>query len=246
MKKKIEISNKFGIIDIKGDNQESVLYLNSLPIQYTWFAEIGSTWRYHIAKGVDIRSWAEANYSSEILRNGIDSETEFDHLVEYYSQFLKTGEYEFGVYDIHEYYDLIHIPEGDKFQSFDYYGGCPDLIPTQSKFEDQIINDYKQLIKEGVKPSMVIFHISNSHILFILDGHHKFLAYGQLKIKPRALIISKLNSSTISLDQSLKMAEKLECNKENYLNWIKNETRDKYYNMKLDLEKEYEQVKFNS
>lgn len=242
MKKKVEISNKYGIIDIKGDNQESVLYLNSLPIQYTWFAEIGSTWRYHIAKGVNERSWAESNHSSEILKNGIESEKEFDHLVEYYSRFLKTGEYEFGVYDIHEYYDLIHIPEGEKFQSFDYYGGSPDLIPTQCKFEDQIINDYIQLIKTGIRPSIVIFHVAKSHILFILDGHHKFLAYGQLKMKPRALIISKLNSSTLSIEQSLKLAEKLECNKENYLNCIKNEKRDKYFNMKLDLEKVYKRL----
>jgi len=242
MKKKIDISNKFGIIDIKGDNQESVLYLNGLPIQYTWYAEIGSTWRYHIAKGVNERSWAESSIASEMLKNGVATTTEFDALVDYYSQFLKTGQYEFGTYDLHEHYGLIHLPEGDNFQSFDYYGGCPDIIPTQCKYDDLIINEYKQSIKQGLRPTMVIFHVAKSHILFILDGHHKFLAYGQLKIKPRAIIISKLNSSTMSIEQSLKMASKLECNKENYLNWIKNEKKNKYFDFQLDLEKDYEYI----
>ena len=164
MKKRIEILNKYGIIDIKGDNQESVLYLNNLPIQYTWYAEIGSTWRYHIAKGVNERSWAESRFSSDILRNGISSETEFQDIVGYYSQFLKTGRYEFGMYDLHEHYDLIHLPEGKGYQSFDYYGGCPDIIPTQSKYSDDTINEYKQVIESGVKPVMVIFHVAQSHV----------------------------------------------------------------------------------
>jgi hypothetical protein len=242
MKKKIDISNKYGIIDIKGDNQESVLYLNSLPIQYTWYAEVGSTWRYHIAKGVNERSWAESILASEILKNGIGSKNEFDDLVEYYSQFLKSGQYEFGIYDLHEHYDLIHLPEEDEFQAFDYYGGCPDMIPTQKTYQDETINEYKQIIQNGIKPTMVIFHVAQSHILFILDGHHKFIAYGQLKMKPRALIISKLNSSTLSIEQSINMAKKMECNNEDYLKWIKSEKTNKYFDFKLDLEKDYEYI----
>ncbi|MCB0606017.1 MAG: hypothetical protein KDC25_14200, partial [Saprospiraceae bacterium] len=97
-------------------------------------------------------------------------------------------------------------------------------------------------IKQGLRPTMVIFHVAKSHLLFILDGHHKFIAYGQLKMKPRALIISKLNSSTMSIEQSLKMASKLECNKESYLNWIKNEKENKYFDLQLDLEKDYEYI----
>lgn len=246
MRKKIDISNKYGIIDIKGDNQESVLYLNSLPIQYTWYAEVGSTWRYHIAKGVDKRSWGESMFASEILKKGITSKTEFDNLVYYYSQFLKTGQYEFGIYDLHEHYDLIQLPEGNEFQSFDYYGGCPDLIPTQDHYQGETIIEYKQIIQNGIKPTMVIFHVAESHILFILDGHHKFLAYGQLKLKPRAMIISKLNSTILSIDQSIRMAKEMQCSKEAYLKQIQSEKSNKYFDFKLNLEKEYEYINLDS
>ena len=242
MKKKVDILNNYGIIDIKGDYQESVLYLNSLPIQFNWFAEVGTTWRYHIAKGVDERSWAESIKASEILKNGVTLINEFDYLVDYYSQFLKTGQYEFGLYNLNDHYGFVHLPKGNEFQSFDYYGGLPDLIPTQNYYSDQKVNEYKQLIQIGSKPVMVIFHVVESHILFILDGHHKFLAYGQLNIKPKALIISKLNSSALSIDQSLKMANKMNCNLDNYLESIKTEKKNRYYDLRFDIGKDFEYI----
>ena len=49
MKKIIENPGKNTVIHITGNPQESILYLNDRPIQYSWYAEAGSTWRYHIA-----------------------------------------------------------------------------------------------------------------------------------------------------------------------------------------------------
>lgn len=242
MKKKVCITNDSGILEIRGNNQESALFVNETPIQYTWFAEIGSTWRYHIAHGIHERTWGESLYISEILKHGAKTELQFNDIINYYSKFLKTGEYQFGLYDLHEHYEMIMLPEEEEYQSFDYYGGFPDIIPTQKTFNDKTVESYKELIQNNATPTMVIFHVIESAILFILDGHHKFLAYGQLRKKPRAIVITNLKTTTMTSEQAIKLAEKMNCEKENYHNSIKSEKKNHYFDFKLDLEKTYDDI----
>ena len=51
MKHRIETFGKNGVLEIIGNPQETIVFLLDRPIQYSWYAEIGSTHRYHIAQG---------------------------------------------------------------------------------------------------------------------------------------------------------------------------------------------------
>ena len=175
-------------------------------------------------------------------KHGAKTELQFNDIINYYSKFLKTGEYQFGLYDLHEHYEMIMLPEEEGYQSFDYYGGFPDIIPTQKTFNDKTVESYKELIQNNATPTMVIFHVIESAILFILDGHHKFLAYGQLRKKPRAIVITNLKTTTMTSEQAIKLAEKMNCEKENYHNSIKSEKKNHYFDFKLDLEKTYDDI----
>ena len=61
-----------------------------------------------------------------------------------------------------------------------------------------ISEHYKKIIKEGIKPIVILYNhnyeLENdtewSHD-FVLDGHHKLIAYDELRISPIRLIISK-------------------------------------------------------
>jgi hypothetical protein len=242
VKKKIKVQNDDGIIAIRGDFQESVLYLKNQPIQYTWFGSIGSTWRFHIAKGLPKTSIKENIANQELVKKGISSKEEFYEIVDYYRQFLGRGEYEFGYYKLHIHHDWINIPKNDMYKCFDYYGGCPDIIPTQNNINEEIVEFYITQIKLGLKPNIIVLHNEDSYIIFILDGHHKFLAYKKLKLEPYAVIITKLGKSTMTESEALELANRMNCDNEKYLKSIMDEKQDKYFNLRLNLDKDYKEI----
>ncbi|WP_018343455.1 hypothetical protein [Cytophaga aurantiaca] len=242
MKKKINIQNDDGVIELRGSFQDAALYLNKEPIQYTWFAEIGSTWRFHIAKGLPPGTIKENLENQERVKKGILTEEDFYAIVDYYKQFLARGEYEFGYYKLHKHHDWINIPKNDEFKHFDYYGGCPDLIPTQNNIKESWVEFYIEQIKEGTKPAIIILQNEESCLNFILDGHHKFLAYRKANAEPHALIITKLNKSNLSVTEALDLAKKMNCNNEKYINSIKEEKEMELYTMRLDLNKTYQEI----
>ncbi|MCP3929988.1 MAG: hypothetical protein GY705_12915, partial [Bacteroidetes bacterium] len=172
MKRKIETYGKNGVLEIIGNPQETVLYLRDRPIQYSWFAEVGSTWRYHIAQGLNKQA-VELNQSIEdLLKRGIENEGDFLSITEYFNKFFKYGAYEYGYYELFEDVSWVEIPEDEEYKSFDYYGGCVDISPTQNSINPKIVEDYKERILRGSRPVIILLHIENSWMFYILDGHH--------------------------------------------------------------------------
>lgn len=174
MKTIYETYGKQGVLKITGNPQESILYLRNIPIHYSWYAEIGSTWRYHIAKGLNQKSIQENNGIKELLRKGLKNEGDFLWASEYFREFLCYGKYEFGYYELIKDLYWIDIPKLEKYESFDGYGGLIDLTPTQSLINDNLVNDYKNEILLGIRPVIILIHVVNSYMFYILDGHHKF------------------------------------------------------------------------
>lgn len=88
---------------------------------------------------------------------------------------------------------------------------------------------------------MVIFRNKDSHTQFILDGHHKFLGYQKTKIPPRAIIITKLNPTSLSVQDSLKVLKKMESTNPDYPIKLKEEKKNSFFDLKLDIEKCYKE-----
>lgn len=247
MKYQKEIYGKNGILRISGNHQEAMLFLKNEPIHYSWFAEIGSTWRYHIAKGIEENAIKRNIEIDRIVNNGIKNEGDFLAVCEYYSNFLDYGIYEFGLYEMSTGMHMTHIPDDNDYTSFDYYGGGLDLTPTQNSFKEEIAEEYKTKILKGLKPSMILIHAGNSHMFFILDGHHKFIGYGKAKSAPCALIITKKGDEYKSIDYTIKLAKQMNCKKDSYFKWMKSEKenidRYKSYN-DLILEQAFKQMNY--
>ncbi|MEL6676453.1 MAG: hypothetical protein AAFR61_29865 [Bacteroidota bacterium] len=237
MKHILTTQGKQGVLEILGNPQESILYLNDRPIQYSWYAEVGSTWRYHIAQGltkqaVDLNQGIEA-----LLKRGIQHKGDFLAVAEYFQGFLAAGTYEYGYYELPRDAQWVEIPEGEQYQSFDYYGGGLDIAPTQNAIDDELVTQYQQAILNGARPAMVLLHVADSFMFFILDGHHKFCAYGLAKIPPHAVIITKQEQAYKSLEETLTLAKEMDCTKGEYLGWMRKEKQNlRYYKgQRLDL-----------
>lgn len=74
----------------------------------------------------------------------------------------------------------------------------PILLGTQpmNKVNKDRVNHYKKIISKGDRPFAIIIGSSNKHFeafspSYIIDGHHKLLAYKELKIFPHLVEIIK-------------------------------------------------------
>lgn len=245
MKRTIETYGKNGVIEITGNPLESILYLKDKPIQYSWFAEVGSTWRYHLAQGINNQSVVVNKEMQRILKRGIQNEGEFLAVTEYFNQFFKYGSYEYGLFELFTGIHWIDIPQNEEYDSFDYYGGSYELTPTQNKIDNTIVAEYAQSIFKGGRPTMILLHVENSRMFYILDGHHKFKAYNEANKPPYAVVITKLGNEYESFDFTAKLAKLMKCKKDKYLKRMK-ESKDNlqyYQNQKMQLDDCFRRVK---
>ncbi|MEO0724835.1 MAG: ParB N-terminal domain-containing protein [Bacteroidota bacterium] len=245
MKRRIETYGKGGVLEISGNPQETILYLKGKPIQYSWYAEIGSIWRYHIAQGLNKKAVQLNKRVEGQLRQGIANEGEFLGIAQYFNSFFSYGTYEYGYYELLEDLQWINIPETEEYRSFDYYGGAIDISPTQNAINEELVAEYKEEILAGLRPPVVLLHVENSWMFHLLDGHHKFCAYQVAKIKPHAIIITKLGNEYKTTEETIALAQSMNCSRQDYLEHMKREKRNlqRYRNKKLVLEEAFRLIK---
>lgn len=245
MKHTLFTYGKNAVLEIKGNPQETMLYLRGKPIHYSWYAEVGTTWRYHIAKGLDKPAVKVHQGMQEQLKRGIHHAGDFLGICEYFIAFLSYGTYECGYYGLIEGMSGTDILLQSGYVSFDTYGGLANVTPTQNAIDEEIVAAYKADILRGARPVIVLLHMENSWMFYLLDGHHKFRAYNLAQIKPHAVIISKLGNDFPSTEETIALAKSMHCAKPVYLKWMRQEKEriEAYKNEKLDLAAEFERIK---
>jgi len=203
--------------------------------------ELGSTQRYQIARGLNSKIVYVNGGIEYLLKTGISNEGDFLAVTEYFNQYLKYGNYEYGFYEMCTGMYWVDIPSNERFESFDYYGGMIHLSPTQNSIDYELVEKYKQEILKGVKPTMVLIHVLNSWMFYILDGHHKFHAYRNAGVAPQAIIITNNKNVSQSSQQAISLAKKMNCSKIDYYRIIKKEKLNLAYykHHELNLEEQF-------
>lgn len=92
-------------------------------------------------------------------------------------------------------------------KTYNYYeGNSVSFIATEpfSNINQEQVKYYEELIKQGKRPFAIVYNsefYSNNEEAdwisekYIIDGHHKLLAYSNLKIYPAIAMISKVHNS---------------------------------------------------
>lgn len=182
MKETIDIENPKGVLRLKGDWNDSVLYMDNIPIQFTWIREIGSTWRYHIARSIRESDLIKDNKFRQFVKFGYLTSNSITQQFDYIINLFFSGKYELTLDYLSQDLGLLtNMTKSDDYYSFDTYGGLDDIIETQSAYDEYTVNEYMTIIQKGVEPIMVVYTSNDSKNKFILDGHHKYIAYSRLK-----------------------------------------------------------------
>lgn len=208
-----------GPITLIGDKYDTALSLNGIPIQFTWIREIGSTWRYQIAKSISENDVIQDRSFSNFVRYGYLSNAPLSQQFAYIISKLGRGEYTLKIdYLLNELYAVEFTNDGNEYVHYDTYAGIEDIIETQATQSEEVIAEYENLIKKGVEPIMIVLTSKDSENKFILDGHHKFSAYSRLKKNPKALIITSLSKQSISKGAGLELMNKCGSDNREYRN----------------------------
>lgn len=210
MIEEISVERSGGSIELLGGKYESALLLNGELIQFTFLREIGSTWRYQIAKNLSENDIVEDIRFRNFIKYGFLQSGSLESQFSYVIDKLAIGKYRLEITYIDTGIDLLEpcltslnsIPKSNYFH-FDTYGGLVEVIGTQQHVEESIIEEYTELIKKNIEPIAIIISTADAYNTFLLDGHHKFLAYSRLKRPVRVLRITKLDPLAINKNTGL-------------------------------------------
>lgn len=205
---KIHSVNQDGIIDILYDGSATFLKIQNI-IAVDCFDNGGTITRYYSLTAENHEHLVDD--LNDALINGCDEVilSQMEQFIQLFSQ----GEY-FVIIKRNNYKSQIHFDFNKSIDSisdiYSYYNPTEDnFVFTQyvDKLDRDRVEYYKNLIKQGCRPKAIVFssyfeengiydngetwQSSHNSPLFILDGHHKMLAYHETEISPEFIHISK-------------------------------------------------------
>lgn len=225
MKEELFLYDGKGVIQLKGGPSETFLYIKKKPRIACFLAILNTVWRYHMGREIDENLIME-NYqyenlvsSGEVNLNDKLSD-QFIHIV----QLLTNGNYELSLCEFPWSLDVVSaMAKAVENAYYDAYGGMAEIIATQTYLDQNVVDDYKDKIKNGQRPIVILLKNKDSWVIFIIDGHHKLQAYKELKINPKALIISKLDNNEIGQDKAIETMKELGMNNAAWIEIYKKE-----------------------
>lgn len=196
------------MLRLQGNETDSMLSLKGAPIQMAWLREIGTTWRYAVAKTIGESDLVDDHKFRQFVKYGYLGPEPLSQQFQCILKFLHSGTYELSMASLPKDMDLVELKASKGgYGFFNGYGGIEDVIATQERFDQKTLDDYMKAIQGGLQPILVVLTSHSTKNKFILDGHHKYLAYCRLKKHPRALVIKLLNPTPIPKQDALKILD---------------------------------------
>lgn len=200
------ITNGRNIIDVSSDGVVTCLKIHK-PIAVDWYDRAGSVGKY-FAGSTDFKPIAQ-NFNDVLERR---TEAQILQVMQDFMPLFANGQYEVslgnvvdGEYEIHKDYT-----KNSSAKSYAYaYFAEPrkQLLFTQPfyKMSQEKIEYYERVIAKGARPKVLLLeapYSDNTDIknkraylinspFFVLDGHHKAVAYRNLNIDWEYVLISK-------------------------------------------------------
>ncbi|MBK9376522.1 MAG: hypothetical protein IPN03_23095 [Holophagales bacterium] len=200
MSEEITVHATTGTVEVKGADFDSLLRIGSTLVAYQWRDLEGSVAQYLIQ-----RASAEPLLDVLAFRHSVETwPTSGTSLSGHFSQvvsLLAPGRYRLAVSDAWQDVEYVALDPTDcgerAFKHF--YAGCGALVATQSSttIRASLVRDYVNQIEAGHRPLVITIAAFEGWSEFILDGHHKVLAYLQLRLPIPRLSIVRLGAPVL-------------------------------------------------
>jgi len=206
MNEMITVENGKGIIDIDYDGFVGCLKIEK-PIGYDKYNYDELDYYKTFWFNADHKKIDELYNFNTVLIFGTDEEVK----TEIYSflNIFSSGKYKVRAqilnlrnYDLHK--DYIHLRDSTNYiysyeskAKFGPYNREPCNIMFTMLYSDicyERVRFYKDLIEKGLKPKIVVSGYED--VFFILDGHHKYLAYQLLHVPAEIISITRLGENS--------------------------------------------------
>ena len=196
----IEIANAKGLIDVRGDDFDSMLLVDGKPIALNWPDCEGSVGQYIVRAGA-----TDCEDRLRSLRHVLEGNLRRDESIR--SQILPFLElFVPGRYQL-RYRELVpdcrylqFDASWDELKSYDtFYPLSPHygvLVFTQAltALNQDRVAHYLDCLKKGGRPIALTATVEDGWCDFVLDGHHKLQAYKLAKINPTFISVCRLNA----------------------------------------------------
>lgn len=204
MNETIIIENGKNIIDIIDDGFVTCLKIRKPIAVYFWYDREEDICNY-FQLNQDHERIDDLYKFNDTLING--SESELKSEIHSFLNIFASGKYkivlESGLINNNEDYNELNMNysnvNGSSIYSYIYCNSVTySMMFTQpySYISEEKVNYYKEIIRNGGRPKIITFentgHYMYDNTIFILDGHHKALAYLSLKIPAETISIVKL------------------------------------------------------
>lgn len=183
------LTKSLNLIDIRGRGFETLIFSRGKPIAINWHDCAGSVAQYLVRAGVSDYSIDLANLR-HLLAGNLNPNLSLAPQFDLFLQLLAPGTYKL-VLDSYKVSDLIE-PRNEWNPDKDHEHFYPDhtaLVLTQptSSLDAPTIRDYMAQIKSGKRPIALAVATEDSWCAYVIDGHHKLVAYRELNTQPTVL-----------------------------------------------------------
>ncbi|WP_145665066.1 hypothetical protein [Chitinophaga polysaccharea] len=198
---KVTVTEGAAIIDIYNDGSVTCLKIREAAA-IDWYDYGDTCMRYYVTSP-KVEAIEMATRLNEVLIRGTDEAIleEMKHFMNNFSN----GEYFLNIYNNDKLtYNIVsdQVYSGATSE-INYYPEDIDLLFTQpgKKISPERVAWYEAMIAAGGRPKAIVFQLDTGDYndgAFVLDGHHKLLAYHRLRIKPTFVLILKYGEITSS------------------------------------------------
>lgn len=197
-----------GKLEVRGGDLEIALWLDGAPLIYDAADCAGSVGRFTC-----LLDNARPEIAATIERaaaSGFAEEAPLSQQIEPLLRLLPNGKYRLELapmraasltYAFDDYFD-------SGFQCYYPYAHLPGYVladvylgtQPESSLSDNRVNEYLEILERGGRPSLISLGAREREARFILDGHHKLMAYWCCGVRPVVLHIEAERMTPIPYD----------------------------------------------
>ncbi|MBD2769941.1 hypothetical protein IC235_18790 [Hymenobacter sp. BT664] len=186
-----QLSDGTGMFDMKG-NGENILYYNHQPFAIEWFNNQGSIEKYLARANKPIQANSQLESMRFFAEEGIPDYVELSSATYPLITLCTNGTYEL-IYPFEDSSFGLDLIEYGERSIEEFYPTAMTLICLQKRetLQEERINYFEERIAKGRRPVIFVIGFYEGGDKYIIDGHHKAMAYWRAGITPRVLFIKK-------------------------------------------------------